>query len=142
MFCSKCGHEMAEGVRFCAECGQPVGEKVVPAEVNEFYKDETFVVEFCRRHVSGWMNHVYIGIDGGSKQEIFIGGANKMFSLKAGKHHLEITVKAGKQESRFYTDFIVTENMMLDINASQKDFRGLLTVVKTAELRVFPINAG
>ena len=37
MFCSKCGHQLADGAKFCSVCGQPVTEK--GQETN--YKGET-----------------------------------------------------------------------------------------------------
>ena len=27
MFCSKCGHQLDDGAKFCSVCGQPVAEK-------------------------------------------------------------------------------------------------------------------
>lgn len=37
MFCSKCGHQLDDGAKFCSVCGQPVAEKGQEAN----YKEET-----------------------------------------------------------------------------------------------------
>ena len=37
MYCKKCGAELLEGIKFCPECGEPVGTKeVVEGEVVDF----------------------------------------------------------------------------------------------------------
>ena len=138
MFCSKCGHEMAEGVRFCAECGQPVGEKVVPAETNEVGKEETYLVEIRRRsQFTGGGVRMTFAIDDGSAQKYPVGGRDK-YPLKAGKHRLKVSCRVGGKEACCFTEFVVSENMELEVYL---DSHGWPMAQKTANLPLLKMDA-
>ncbi len=64
MFCSKCGSTVAEGVAFCAACGQPVA--VVSGGQSSAYAESAPVIASARKPVAYagfWLRFVAIIID-------------------------------------------------------------------------------
>ena len=64
MFCSRCGSEVEEGVRYCGACGQEVGSPVSPPQIPASAPVSTpqRYAGFWLRFVAHLIDHIVVGI--------------------------------------------------------------------------------
>lgn len=86
MFCSRCGGQLADGARFCTQCGQPVtAESVAPAQPRAY----TLTVARDRQWFA--INPaVQVSVDGGAAQKLENGGTLRLM-LTPGAHEIVLS---------------------------------------------------